>query len=72
MDKLLKFYVKVFHLMGKALSGELSCMRTYLVVSVLLGLQTLPKEVFSSRKVYAPRVHIPDCLQRFPCKIQQK
>ena len=29
---MLKFYVKVFHVMGKALLGELSCTRTSLVV----------------------------------------
>ena len=28
VDKMLKFYVKVFYVMGKALSGELSCTRT--------------------------------------------
>ena len=28
MDKMLKFYVKFFYVMGKALSGELSCMQT--------------------------------------------
>ena len=28
MDKMLKFYVKSFYLMGKVLSGELSCIWT--------------------------------------------
>ena len=28
----LKFYIKVFHVMGKALSGKLSCMGTDLVL----------------------------------------
>ena len=28
VSKMLKFYVKVFYVMGKALSGELSCMWT--------------------------------------------
>ena len=28
VDKMLKFYIKVFKVMGKVLSGELSCMRT--------------------------------------------
>ena len=35
MDRMLKFYVKVFIVMGKALSGELSCMQTGLVVGAL-------------------------------------
>ena len=35
MDKMLKFYVKVLYVMGKALSGELSypCDRSCLVIS---------------------------------------
>ena len=32
LAKCVKFYFKVFYVMGKALSGELSCMRTGLVV----------------------------------------
>ena len=32
MDKMFKFYVKFFKVMGKALSGELSCMRTGLFI----------------------------------------
>ena len=32
MGYTLKFYIKVFYVMGKSLSGELSCMRTGLVV----------------------------------------
>ena len=32
VDKMLKFYVKVFKGMGKALSGELSGMQTGLVI----------------------------------------
>ena len=35
VDRMLKFYVKVFIVMGKALSGELSCMQTGLVVGAL-------------------------------------
>ena len=31
----LKFYIKVFYVMGKALSGELSCTETGLVLKVL-------------------------------------
>ena len=34
VDKMLKFYVKDLFVMGKALSGELSCMRTGLVMSL--------------------------------------
>ena len=30
VSKMLKFYVKVFYVMGKALSGELSCLQTSL------------------------------------------
>ena len=30
-----KFYVNVFYMMGKALSGELSCMQTGLVQCIL-------------------------------------
>ena len=33
---MLKFYVEVFYVMGKALSGELSCKRTVLVYLELL------------------------------------
>ena len=32
MDKMFKFCVEVFYVMGKVLSGELSCMRTGLVI----------------------------------------
>ena len=35
MDKMLKFYVKVFYVMCKALSGELSCTQTSLVTCFL-------------------------------------
>ena len=30
-SKMLKFYIKIFYVMGKALSGKLSCMWTSLV-----------------------------------------
>ena len=33
VDKMLKFYFKGLKVIGKALSGELSCMRTGLVIS---------------------------------------
>ena len=34
VSKMLKFYVKVFYVMGKALSGELSCPRDRLCFSI--------------------------------------
>ena len=34
-DKMLKFYVKVFYVMGDVLSGELSCMLTGLVLLIV-------------------------------------
>ena len=37
INKMLKFYVEVLYVMGKALSGELSCMLTGLVVVTVLG-----------------------------------
>ena len=45
MDKLLKFYVKVFYVIGKVLSDELSCSRTHLVY--VLHLQRLCGVMFS-------------------------
>ena len=41
-SKLLKFYCKVFYLMGKALSGKLSCVWTGLVVfaCILMGIKS--------------------------------
>ena len=38
VDKMFKFNVKVFYVIGKALSGELSCMRTGLVVFLPNGI----------------------------------
>ena len=35
ISKMLKFYVEVFYVMGKALSGKLSCTQTGLVVVIL-------------------------------------
>ena len=32
ISKILKFYIKVFYVMGKALSGELSCLWTGFVM----------------------------------------
>ena len=37
VSKMLKFYVKVFYVMGKVLSGKLSCPVTGLVASLLKG-----------------------------------
>ena len=38
-----RFYFKVFYVIGKAMSRELSCMRTGLVVSLMLFL--VPKDL---------------------------
>ena len=35
ISKMLKFYVKVFYVMGKALTGKLSCLVTALVLKAL-------------------------------------
>ena len=32
IDRMFKYYIKVFYVMGKALSGELSCTQTDLVI----------------------------------------
>ena len=36
VSKILKFYIKVFNVVGKALSGELSCTRTSLLVAAVI------------------------------------
>ena len=41
VDKMLKFYVKCFYVMGKALSGELSCTWTGLVLQALVSVSPL-------------------------------
>ena len=49
-SKMLKFYVTVFYMVGKALSGELSCTQTYLMLPSSLRANFQRKE-FASRVV---------------------